>query len=406
MLLKSIKLGIGILAAMLICGEASAQFFGGGSGYAAAAYGGAGGFGGGGFGGYSNYGALGGAGVVGDNCGREITYGQAASLWAGYCTESCGYYGGNAGGSSFGAVSSCGASSCGGGVSYGAVSYAAPSCDVAPVSAGRSGCKLFGGGCRLFSGGKLRGLFGGGCLAKHGGGGCGGCGGCDQGGFGYPSDCCCCGDGNAIVGGYGGGYGGLSYGASDCNTGVVSGGHGGCKLFGGGGGCRLFGGGGRPSCGLKGRGTGLLSRLFNSHAGGGGGCCLSRNRAPSYSVNYVPVTFQASASQCGSNNAYFNEFIGPEYGTTGMQSSVSGCATGACGGGVSYNTGFDLGGAADMSYGGGYSQGAEAVDFGQQSFGQQSYGAGADFGMGQSVGGQVQNIVGQAITDAVQGAGN
>ena len=376
MFLKAIKLGIGILAAILICGEASAQFYGGG-----------------GFGGYSNYGALGGAGVVGDNCGREISYSQAASLWAGYCTESCGYYGGSAGGASFGAVSSCGASSCGSAVSYAPVTYAAP------VSTGRSGCKLFGGGCKLFGGGKLRGLF-----AKHGGGGCG----CDQGGFGYPSDCGCCGDGNAIVGGYGGGYGGLSYGASDCNAGVVS--HG-CKLFGGGGGCRLLGGGG--GCRLRGRGTGLFSRLFNKSAGGGG-CCLSRNRAPSYSVNYVPVTFQASASQCGSTGSYFNEFIGPEYGTTGMQSSVSGCATGECGG-ANYDGGFDLGGAADMSYGGGavdmgydggYSQGAGAVDYGQQSYGQQTYGAGADFGMGQSVGGQVQNIVGQAITDAVQGAGN
>lgn len=325
MLLKSIKLGIGILAAMLICGQASAQY----------------------------YGALGGAGVAGDNCGRGITDSQAASLWAGYCTETCGYYGGSAGGSSY-AGSSCGGEVSYGDISCGDISCGDSSCDVAPV---HSGCKLFGGGM-------LRGLLGG-----------GGCG-CDQGGFGYPSDCC---GGDVFGGGYAGGYGGLSYSASSCDTSIVSGG------------CGLFGG-----CRLRGRGTGLFARLFSRS---GGGCCLSRNLAPSYSVNYVPVTFQASASQCGANNAYFDEFIGPEYGTTGMQSSVSGCATGACGA-SSYDGGFDLGGAPDMGYSGGHSQGA--VDYGQQS-----YEAGADFGMGKSVvDGQVQNIVGEAITDALQGTGN
>ena len=410
MLLKSIKLGIGILAAVLMCGEASAQFFGGGgSGFSASSFGGGfggGGFGGGGFGGYSNFGALGGAGVIGDNCGREITDGQAAALWAGYCTESCGYYGGNTGGASFAPVASFGGAACG----APAATCGGPTCGVAPAP---SGCKLLGG-CKLFSGGKLRGLLGGGgCLGGHGGGGCGG--GCDQGGFGYPSDCgSCgggcnsCGTGNAFVGGYGGGFSSLSYGASSCDTGFVSGGHGG--------GCRL--GGGRPSCGLKGRGTGLFSRLFNNYGGGGigggGGCCLSRHRAPSYSVNYVPVTFQASASQCGSTGSYFNEFVGPEYGTTGMQSSVSGCATGACGGG-SYQGGFDLGGGAGMSYGGGavdmgYSGGAVDMSYsggysqGAVDYGQQSYGAG--YGMGQAVDSQVQSIVGEAITDAIGGAGN
>lgn len=351
MLLNSIKLMIGIIAAVVFCGNVSAQGFG--SGYAMTAFGG-------GLGGYSNYGALGGAGIIGDNCGRGITQGQAESLWAGYCTESCAYPG-----------------SYGGDVSAG----------------GGGGCRLFGGGggCKLFGGGLKS---GGGLFSGGGGGDC----------FGYPSDGCCdsgCGGGGfgggGIISGFGGGFGGGMLGSSTCDSGAG----GGCRLFGGGGGCRA-----------RGRGTGLFSKFMNM-GGGGGGCCFRRNRGGStgYAVDYVPVAFQSSASQCGSNDAYFNEFVGHEYGTSGMQSVVSGCATGACGGG--YNAP-----AASMSYGGGQAQdmsyGTGAVDMGHSQgmnygggaidYGQQAIGAG---GMGgQPMPEQAKSIIGQAVSDAIGGHGN
>jgi len=368
MLLKSIKLGIGILAAMLICSQASAQLYGG----------------------YSNYGGGGG------NCGRGITDSQAASLWDGYCTGSCSEYGGITDSHAASlwteyctescgdfAGSSCADSSCGDEVSCDVIGCDVIGCDVAPI------CSQ----CKLFNGGRLRGLLGRGRC------------GCDQGGFGYPSDCCCCGD--VFAEGYAGGYEALSYSASSCDTGIVSGG------------CGLFAGGG---CRLRGRGTGLLARLFNRLGGG----CLNRNLAPSYSMDYVSETFPACDFQCGSNCAYFDEFIGPEYGTTGMQSGVNGCVTGACGA-SSYDGGFDLGGSAEMSYGSGSAEmnygvgaaetsyGGGAADMGSSGgqsqgavdFGQQSDGAEADFGMGKSVvDRQVQSIAGEAVTGELQGPGN
>jgi len=265
MLLKTIKLLIAIVAAIM-CSNATAQV--GGLGF--------------GGGGYGSFGTLGGAGIATDNCGRGITNGQAASLWAGYCTESCGYTGGAGGfaGGGYGAAS-YGVASYGGG-DCGAASY-----DIVSYGGGGHGCRL---------GQKLRNLFGGLCGRRSAGGfggasvlSAGSYGSIGDDCFGYPSSGCGC----------GGGYGG---------------GHGGCRLF------SRFGGGG------------FLTRLL----GGVGGCLCrgSQTAAPSYAVNYVPVTFQASANECGTSGSYFNEFVGPEYGTAGIQSAVSGCATGACGGSV------------------------------------------------------------------------
>ena len=314
MLLNSIKLIVGLVAAVAICENASAQFGGFGGGYASSAFGG---FGGGGFGGYSSYGALGGAGITGNSCGRAITQSQAESLWAGYCTESCAYQ------------------------------------PAVGVGAGPS-CGLGGGGCGLAR------LHGGGCAG----------GGCDQGGFGYPSDCGC--DGGCDTG--------------TCGAPIVAAaptcGHGGYKLGGKlGGGCGLGGGGG---CKLRGRGTGLASSFLNT---GGGGCLSCKRSAPNYAVNYVPVTVAPSVSQCGSPGGYFNEFVGPDYGNAGFQSSVSGCASGACG----YNS---YGSAPEASYGGGFVQDAGLG----QSFD-------ATFGGGQPMAGtEVQGIVNQAVQGAIQGA--
>ena len=323
MLLNSIRLVAGLIAAIAICGNASAQFGNFGGGYASAAFGG---IGGGGFGGYSSYGALGGAGVTDNSCHRKITQSQAESLWAGYCTESCAYQ---------------------------------PAVNVAPSFGGFGGLGGHGGGCA-----------GGGCAV----GGCAG-GGCSQGGFGYPSDCGCDGGscGAAVV---------AAAPAPSC-------GHGGCKLGGG----KLagavggkLGGCGAGGCPLRGRGTGLASSFLNT---GGGGCLGCKRSAPSYAVDYVPVTVAPSVSQCGSPGGYFNEFVGAEYGNAGMQSSVSGCASGTCGGGAP----VDLGG-YDGGYGGGMIQ-----DMGA------GYSAAPQMGYGQpTLGGEVQGIVNQAVQGAINGA--
>ena len=204
MLLNSFKLIVGLVAAVAICSNASAQSgstFGGfgGGGYASSAYGG--------------YGALGGAGIN-NSCGRAVTQSQAESLWAGYCTESCAYQ------PAVSAAVPCG-SSC------------------APIV---PSCGHGGGGC------KLKGLHRGSC----------GGGGCDQGGFGYPSDCGCGGgcddgscDGVAVQAGPSCGHGGCKLGG---------------KL--GGGGCSLGGHGGHGECKLRGRGTGLFSGFLNTSGGG------------------------------------------------------------------------------------------------------------------------------------------
>ena len=142
---------------------------------------------------------------------------------------------------------------------------------------GESGC-----GCGLF--GKC-----GGCGLSGGGGGC------NSGCFGYPT------------GGGGGKLGG-------CTLGSRHGGGGGCKLkglhSGGGGGGGKLGGG----CGCK---------LKSLHSGGGfgklkglhgGGCCKLFGGCKK---------FGHSAQQCGTSGAYFEEAVGYEYGTSGMESCVS-----------------------------------------------------------------------------------
>ena len=88
----------------------------------------------------------------------------------------------------------------------------------------------------------------------------------------------------------------------------------------GGGGCKLFG---------------------KLHGGCGGGCYDIGWGGGGYDVGYGggQQIFTQSVGDCGSCGAYFNEAVGPEYGTAGMQSVVSGCATGACGGG--YDMGYN-----------------------------------------------------------------
>jgi len=120
------------------------------------------------------------------------------------------------------------------------------------------------------------GLGGGGRLGK-----CGKCGlgggscGCNSGSFGYPT------------GGGGGGCGG------GCKLKALHGGGCGGKLKG------LHGGGG-CGCKLKGLHGGCGCKLF-------GGC----------------KKFGRSAEQCGTSGAYFDEAVGYEYGTSGIESCVS-----------------------------------------------------------------------------------
>ena len=143
--------------------------------------------------------------------------------------------------------------------------------------------------------------LGGGCLSK-----CRSCGpaGCDQGSFGYPT-----GGINAKGGGCGGKLGG-------CKLKGLHGGGCGCKLKGlhGGCGCKLKGLHGGCGCklkGLHGSGCGCGGKLKGLHGGCGcklfGGC----------------KKFGRSAEKCGTSGAYFNEAVGYEYGTSGMQSCVS-----------------------------------------------------------------------------------
>ena len=172
------------IAVMACCTEVNAQGCGCGGdyGYASVAMGGYGGFGGG-----SN------------NCGRDISQGDAAALWSNYCTESCtdhsggGLFsrlkakcgGGLCGGGGFGG-GHCGGGGFGGGFGYGGGSCG---CDQGCFGYPAGGC---GGGC---GGG---GCGGGGCLAgKFGGGrhgrGCGGCGLKGRHGGGGSCDSCPCG---------------------------------------------------------------------------------------------------------------------------------------------------------------------------------------------------------------------
>ena len=134
------------------------------------------------------------------------------------------------------------------------------------------GCAYQGGG----SGGCLLGKCGG-CGLR--GGGCG----CNKGSFGYPT------------GGCGLGGGGFS-GGGGCGCGGKLGGGCGCKLKG------LHSGGG-----FGGGGFGKLKGLH-------GGCCKLFGGCKK---------FGQSAQECGTSGAYFEEAVGYEYGTSGMQSCVS-----------------------------------------------------------------------------------
>ena len=129
----------------------------------------------------------------------------------------------------------------------------------------------------------------------HGGCGCGG----NSGSFNYPAGGCGCGGGDGFLGG--------------CKA---KGGHGGCKS-------RQFGGH-HGGCKAKG-GHGCKSRKLGGHHGGckakgghGGkswhGCCKLFGGCKK---------FGRSAQQCGTSGAYFEEAVGFEYGTGGMQSCVS-----------------------------------------------------------------------------------
>ena len=145
-MLTKLNLAVAIVA-IACCSNLNAQDCGcggGGYGYAPIAIGG--GYGAGGYGGFNN-------------CGREITQGNAAALWADYCTESCtdngGLFGHRKG--------KCGKGHCGRG--------------------------------------------GGGGFGYGGGGGC-----CDQGCFGYPAGCGCGGGGIGGGCGHGGMFGGGRHG--------------------------------------------------------------------------------------------------------------------------------------------------------------------------------------------------
>ncbi|MEZ6096612.1 MAG: hypothetical protein R3C03_20685 [Pirellulaceae bacterium] len=104
----------------------------------------------------------------GSNCGRGISYGDAAALWSEYCYEDCSLSGGCGGGCNSGcggAVDQCGG--CGGDVA----GY--DGCASGFLGHSRGHCKLGG----LFKG-RLGGVGGGGCNL--------GC-------FGWPSSCGSCG---------------------------------------------------------------------------------------------------------------------------------------------------------------------------------------------------------------------
>ena len=163
---------------------------------------------------------------------------------------------------------------------------------------GMGGLLNRGGSCGDVCGGgffsKLGNRSGGGFISRIGcGNGCGGgllshFGNRDGGLFGNRG-CGCSGGG---LFGSGGLLGGHVHGGSLFGGGCHSGCNDGCKLF----------------SGLGGKLRGKFGELRNK------------------------LKFSGSAAKCGCNNAYFGEMVGPEYGTTGMRSSVSGCVTSACNG--------------------------------------------------------------------------
>ncbi|QEG21924.1 hypothetical protein [Mariniblastus fucicola] len=254
--------------ALVLSTNANAQDCGCGSNYSAVDFGG--------YGGYSSYGNVGATGL--NNCGRAISNQQAASLWAGYCTETC-----VTGKKRCGLFSGCGKTGgCGGGgCSQGCFGYPTGGCG-SSFSGGCGTASGLGGGCKLFS--KL----------KAGAGGCGLSKGC---GFGGGNSC---------------GLGGFS--GFGLNTGCGS----------------ACGGGCGSSCGLGG-GFGLFDKLKS-----GGGCNLfSKLKGKSKCaaiVSYPVTTVAIDQCGCGNSGQYFNYAVGHEYGTAGIQSSVAGSLTSACGG--------------------------------------------------------------------------
>ena len=168
---------------------------------------------------------------------------------------------------------------------------------------------LWAGYCNencAYSGGVSKGKCGcgGGCLGKcrNSGGGS-----CDSGSFGYPA-----GGGGCTSGGCGGGKLGSRHGG-------YGGGCGG-KLKG------LHGGGCGAGCGgkLKGlHGGGCGCKLKGLHSGGFGGKLKGLHGGCGCKLFGGCKKFGHSAQQCGTSGAYFDEAVGFEYGTSGIQSCVS-----------------------------------------------------------------------------------
>ncbi len=266
------------------------------------------------------------------NCGRGITQSEAAGLWADYCTENCGM------GDRCGRRCGCGLfNHCGGGCGLFGKHSARRACD--------SGCETVceepvveccaqaAAGCGCLSGLKARlaarknacdtgcetvceepvavdccgeAAAGCGCLSglkarlaarKNSCGGGAACG-CDMGCFGYPSGCGC------------------ETGCSGKLRGLFHRDHGcGCEVDPCDSGC---------GCGGKLRG------LFHRHNGCGCGCevdpcdsgcgCGGKLRGL-----FSCGLFKRNRACCGDPCGYFNEAVGPEYGTAGMQSCVAGC---------------------------------------------------------------------------------
>ena len=93
---------------------------------------------------------------------------------------------------------------------------------------------------------------------------------------------------------------------------------------------------GRKSCGLGGLG------LF--------GKCKARKTQYAAIVSYPVQTVAIDECGCGNTGQYFNYAVGSEYGTAGMQSSISGSLTGACSSCNGATSVLDNG----MSYDGGF----------------------------------------------------
>ena len=235
---------------------------------------------------------------VGDQCGRGISQSQAAALWAGYCTESCGFSGGplfnrDRGCGLLHRDRGCASNHCGEAVQ----SNACSGCDETD-NCGRRGCSMFSG----FKG-KFNGMF-----AET------GCG--KQSCFGYKGGCndeCNNECGGGLLSHFSKRCGDChpqTENCNDCDNG--------CGNDCGGG---LFGSGGLLGNRVRG------CSLFGSGCGCDDDPC---DDACKLGGLRDKMRFSAIASKCGCRNSFFSGAIGPEYGNTGMQSCVSGCATNAC----------------------------------------------------------------------------